>query len=93
MHPTSGFYDTQYKDRGQPDCRGRLKADEEGRYGYRAVVPVAYPIPGDVRSFPPPATRHHLLEMATGADAVFRVPSASCSLTSGGTTCVRTICT
>ncbi|KAI0002116.1 aromatic compound dioxygenase [Russula compacta] len=42
-----GFYDTQYVERHTPDCRGRLKADGEGKYGYRAVVPVAYPIPGD----------------------------------------------
>ncbi|KAH9833203.1 aromatic compound dioxygenase [Rhodofomes roseus] len=42
-----GFYDTQYKDREKPDCRGRLRTDKEGHYGYRAVVPVAYPIPGD----------------------------------------------
>jgi len=44
---SEGFYDTQYSDRITPDCRGRLRSDEEGRYGYRAVVPVAYPIPGD----------------------------------------------
>jgi protocatechuate 3,4-dioxygenase beta subunit len=43
-----GFYDTQYTDRSVPDCRGRLRADTEGKYGYRAVVPVSYPIPGDV---------------------------------------------
>ncbi|EPQ52090.1 dioxygenase family protein [Gloeophyllum trabeum ATCC 11539] len=42
-----GFYDTQYADRSKPDCRGRLRTDKDGRYGYRAVVPVAYPIPGD----------------------------------------------
>ncbi|KAJ8596164.1 aromatic compound dioxygenase [Rhizopogon salebrosus TDB-379] len=42
-----GFYDTQYADRSHPDCRGRLRSDKSGRYGYRAVVPVAYPIPGD----------------------------------------------
>ncbi|KAG1776767.1 Intradiol ring-cleavage dioxygenase [Suillus placidus] len=42
-----GFYDTQYTDRSHPDCRGRLRSDDDGRYGYRAVVPVAYPIPGD----------------------------------------------
>ncbi|KIJ40900.1 hypothetical protein M422DRAFT_60522 [Sphaerobolus stellatus SS14] len=42
-----GFYDTQYTDRQGPDCRGRLKSDAEGRYQYRAVVPVSYPIPGD----------------------------------------------
>jgi len=44
---SEGFYDTQYSDRTRPDCRGRLRSDEEGRYGYRAVVPVAYAIPGD----------------------------------------------
>ncbi|TFK46830.1 aromatic compound dioxygenase [Heliocybe sulcata] len=42
-----GFYDTQYADRQKPDCRGRLHTDKDGKYGYRAVVPVAYPIPGD----------------------------------------------
>jgi protocatechuate 3,4-dioxygenase beta subunit len=43
----AGFYDTQYSERDHPDCRGRLRSDAQGRYGYRAVVPVAYPIPGD----------------------------------------------
>lgn len=42
-----GFYDTQYTERSVPDCRGRLRTDAEGTYGYRAVVPVSYPIPGD----------------------------------------------
>ncbi|KAI0831162.1 aromatic compound dioxygenase [Trametes gibbosa] len=42
-----GFYDTQYAQRDKPECRGRIHADKDGRYGYRAVVPVAYPIPGD----------------------------------------------
>ncbi|EIW85817.1 aromatic compound dioxygenase [Coniophora puteana RWD-64-598 SS2] len=42
-----GFYDTQYTSREAPDCRGRLRTDSEGRYSYRAVVPVPYPIPGD----------------------------------------------
>jgi hypothetical protein len=44
-----GYYDTQYANRAMPDCRGRVRTDGEGRYGYRAVVPVAYPIPNDVR--------------------------------------------
>jgi hypothetical protein len=44
-----GYYDTQYDDRVVPDCRGRVRTDNEGRFGYRAVVPVAYPIPNDVR--------------------------------------------
>jgi len=42
-----GYYDTQYADREKPDCRGRLRSGKNGAYGYRAVVPVAYPIPGD----------------------------------------------
>ncbi|OBZ75804.1 Hydroxyquinol 1,2-dioxygenase [Grifola frondosa] len=42
-----GYYDAQYKNFEKPDCRGRLHSGEDGRYGYRAVVPVAYPIPGD----------------------------------------------
>ena len=44
----NGFYDTQYKDRSHPDCRGRLRTGKDGKFAYRAVVPVAYPIPGDV---------------------------------------------
>ncbi|KAI0792512.1 aromatic compound dioxygenase [Abortiporus biennis] len=42
-----GFYDVQYKDREKADCRGRLRTGKDGKYGYRAVVPIAYPIPGD----------------------------------------------
>ena len=45
---TIGFYDAQYKDRNI-DCRGRLRSDKDGKYGYRAIVPTAYPVPGDVR--------------------------------------------
>ncbi|PSS36963.1 hypothetical protein PHLCEN_2v1179 [Hermanssonia centrifuga] len=43
----NGFYDTQYLERDKPDCRGRLHSGPEGKFGYRAVVPVPYPIPGD----------------------------------------------
>ncbi|PIL34129.1 hypothetical protein GSI_03840 [Ganoderma sinense ZZ0214-1] len=43
----NGFYDTQYEGRERADCRGRLHSDKDGYFGYRAVVPVAYPIPGD----------------------------------------------
>jgi len=42
-----GYYDTQYDNRTEPDCRGRLRTGENGEYAFRAVVPVAYPIPGD----------------------------------------------
>jgi protocatechuate 3,4-dioxygenase beta subunit len=38
----------QHAERTAPDCRGRLRTDGEGKYGYRAVVPVSYAIPGDV---------------------------------------------
>ncbi|KAM5539017.1 hypothetical protein V8D89_007240 [Ganoderma adspersum] len=43
----TGYYDVQYAGRETADCRGRLHSDKDGYYGYRAVVPVAYPIPGD----------------------------------------------
>jgi len=43
-----GLYDTQYAERGGPDCRGRLRTDKDGKYGYRAVVPVSYAVPSDV---------------------------------------------
>ncbi|KZV93878.1 aromatic compound dioxygenase [Exidia glandulosa HHB12029] len=43
----TGHYDTQYENRGEPDCRGRLKSADDGTYAFRGVVPVAYPIPGD----------------------------------------------
>lgn len=49
-----GYYDVQYAGREIADCRGRLHSDKDGHYGYRAVVPVAYPIPGDV-SHPKPS--------------------------------------
>ncbi|KAG8859745.1 hypothetical protein FRB96_004319 [Tulasnella sp. 330] len=42
-----GMYDTQYEGREAPDCRGRLRSRDDGTFAYRAVVPVAYPIPGD----------------------------------------------
>lgn len=57
-----GYYDTQYADRQGPDCRGRLKTDKDGRFGYRAVVPVPYPIPGDgpVGDFLKLSNRHNM---------------------------------
>jgi protocatechuate 3,4-dioxygenase beta subunit len=38
----------QYAERTAPECRGRLRTDSEGKYGYRAIVPVSYAIPDDV---------------------------------------------
>jgi len=42
-----GTYDTQRADRDGPDCRGRFRTDKDGKYSFKGVVPVAYPIPGD----------------------------------------------
>jgi protocatechuate 3,4-dioxygenase beta subunit len=70
-----GFYDTQYTERSVPDCRGRLRTDSEGTYGYRAVVPVSYPIPGDVghrRSSPFRLPTHF-------RSSLFRVRLVTCS--------------
>ncbi|KAF8834390.1 aromatic compound dioxygenase [Paxillus ammoniavirescens] len=33
--------------RTHPDCRGRLRTMKNGSFGYRAVVPRAYPVPSD----------------------------------------------
>ncbi|KAI6043986.1 aromatic compound dioxygenase [Pisolithus marmoratus] len=41
------LYDTQYSNRSHPDCRGRLRSADDGSFAFRAIVPVAYPIPGD----------------------------------------------
>jgi protocatechuate 3,4-dioxygenase beta subunit len=41
-----GFYDVQYSD-GRVAGRARMTADNEGRYGFWSVRPVAYPIPDD----------------------------------------------
>ena len=53
----TGTYDTQYEVREKPDCRGRLRTGPDGTYGYRAIVPVSYPIPGDVSILPPHSYR------------------------------------
>jgi protocatechuate 3,4-dioxygenase beta subunit len=41
-----GFYDVQYSD-GRTAGRARVKAGEDGRYGFWSVKPSPYPIPGD----------------------------------------------
>ena len=96
-----GYYDTQYADRTVPDCRGRLRTDREGRFGYRAVVPVAYPIPDDVRPHRLPFPLAILLTCACGtcvyvdADVSLanRAPSPSYFSLSDDTTSDRTTCT
>jgi hydroxyquinol 1,2-dioxygenase len=43
----AGNYDVQYADLGHAQGRGRLQADEAGRYSFWSVHPKAYPIPDD----------------------------------------------
>jgi catechol 1,2-dioxygenase/hydroxyquinol 1,2-dioxygenase len=42
-----GKYDIQLGEEGEPDYRGRFVCDADGRYFFRSVVPVGYPIPDD----------------------------------------------
>jgi protocatechuate 3,4-dioxygenase beta subunit len=42
-----GLYDTQYAVREHPDCRGRVRAADDGTFVFEAVVPVSYSIPTD----------------------------------------------
>lgn len=56
-----GVYDMQYAERTAPECRGRLRTDGEGKYGYRAIVPVSYAIPDDVSGHPSIVVYHSAL--------------------------------
>ncbi|RPB09944.1 aromatic compound dioxygenase [Morchella conica CCBAS932] len=42
----TGHYDTQYADRGGPDCRGILRSGEDG-FWFKGIRPVPYPVPTD----------------------------------------------
>lgn len=42
-----GFYDVQHEGLDQPQGRGHLRSDEDGRFSFWTVRPVYYPIPGD----------------------------------------------
>ena len=42
-----GFYDVQRPGLDGHRARGRLRADGDGRFHFRSIVPVAYPIPTD----------------------------------------------
>ncbi|MGH3089748.1 MAG: hydroxyquinol 1,2-dioxygenase, partial [Rubrobacteraceae bacterium] len=42
-----GFYDVQYENLDEMRGRGQMNADEDGRYHFWSVKPVAYPIPYD----------------------------------------------
>src|SRR4051794_42784 len=42
-----GFYDVQKGDDATPDLRGMFSTDEAGRFWFRTIVPLHYPIPDD----------------------------------------------
>lgn len=42
-----GVYDVQYPDRDEPNDRGKIVAEPDGTFCYRAILPTAYPIPSD----------------------------------------------
>lgn len=44
---STGHYDVQYDDRAGPDGRCIVKSDSEGRFWFKAIKPVSYPIPND----------------------------------------------
>jgi protocatechuate 3,4-dioxygenase beta subunit len=44
---SKGFYDVQRAGREEPDGRCVLRSDEEGKFWFKAIVPVPYPIPSD----------------------------------------------
>ncbi|CAG9953164.1 unnamed protein product [Clonostachys rosea f. rosea IK726] len=44
---SKGFYDVQYADREGFDNRAILHSDKQGKFHFKAIVPVSYPIPDD----------------------------------------------
>ena len=42
-----GLYDVQYADRSQPQARGILTADAQGRFHFQSILAMPYPIPHD----------------------------------------------
>jgi hydroxyquinol 1,2-dioxygenase len=42
-----GFYDVQRPERGEMRLRGKFSTDGKGRYRFRTVKPISYPIPTD----------------------------------------------
>lgn len=43
----SGRYDVQHEERGDASERCVMRSDEDGRFWFRAITPVSYPIPSD----------------------------------------------
>ncbi|OTB01848.1 hypothetical protein M426DRAFT_210824 [Hypoxylon sp. CI-4A] len=44
---SSGHYDVQHSDRGEPSERCVMASDSEGKFWFRGIRPVSYPIPHD----------------------------------------------
>ena len=44
---SSGHYDVQHADRDGPDGRCIMVSDEQGKFWFKAIRPVSYPIPHD----------------------------------------------
>ncbi|KAM0799672.1 Intradiol ring-cleavage dioxygenase [Usnea florida] len=44
---SSGHYDVQYADREGPDGRCVMESDQDGKFWFKAIKPVSYPIPHD----------------------------------------------
>ncbi|ROW13769.1 hypothetical protein VPNG_03527 [Cytospora leucostoma] len=44
---SSGHYDVQHSDRGDPSERCVMESDGEGKFWFRGIKPVSYPIPHD----------------------------------------------
>ena len=44
---SEGFYDVQRLEQGGMRLRGRFRTDAEGRYQFRTIKPVSYPLPTD----------------------------------------------
>ncbi|TPX14457.1 uncharacterized protein E0L32_005421 [Thyridium curvatum] len=44
---SSGHYDVQHSDRGEPSERCVMVTDEQGRFWFKGIKPVSYPIPHD----------------------------------------------
>ncbi|KAI1472436.1 dioxygenase [Daldinia caldariorum] len=44
---SSGHYDVQHSDRGEPSERCVMVSDSEGRFWFKGIRPVSYPIPHD----------------------------------------------
>lgn len=44
---SSGHYDVQHSDRQEPSERCVMVSDKEGRFWFKGIKPVSYPIPHD----------------------------------------------